>query len=158
MKIKYIIYLLLVSFSCNKNEHKPLDPPYFKCLVNGEYWVAQIENNPIFFGEDEFEMSLQGGDYLRIVARREIESKEIDQIFFLHCTIYNIDSSHFLRPCKFLDYTANCKFEIDTLSSNSLIITEMNSDGLINSGIFNLTMISSDCNDTLEITEGKFER
>ena len=68
--------------------------------------------------------------------------------------------SIFIVSCNNSSYTWHwfSSYWLHSELRNNLIITEMNSEGKIKSGIFNLTMISPECNDTLKITEGKFER
>ncbi len=169
MKIQHsILFLILfLAATCGKDDIKPIDklPPAttegkntFGCLVNGEAWVAHIEDNPILFGERVVDAQYDDEDYLRIVAERDIESQNINQTLFLHCSVIRIDSSFFRKNCKLRDYNDHCdEFEMDTLSSYNLIINRLDTENKIISGLFNFTVIAADCNDTLQITDGRFD-
>ena len=167
MKQYYILLLsfLLLSSTCKKEDTKPIDQlprattegkNTFGCLVNGEAWIAHIEDNPVFFGEDVLDVHYDEEDYLRIVAEREVS--RVDQTMILHATVFPQGSSVFRRGSNLRDLTDACndEYELDTSAFHQLTITKLDLDYNIISGTFGFTLFLEDC-DTLEITEGRFD-
>ncbi len=158
--------IILLAATCGKDDIKPIDqlPPAttegkntFGCLINGEAWVAHIEDNPILWGDNVVDAQYDDEKYLKIVAERDINSQEIDQTLILLATV-TPNVSFFRRSSNLADYNDNCDaFYLDTLIAQQLTITRLDIENKIISGLFGLTIISDDCSDTIRITEGRFD-
>jgi hypothetical protein len=161
--------LFLLAASCKKDD--PLNtnklPPAttsgkntFGCKVNGEVWIAHIEGGvfdfPIYAIHDT---GWPGCDQLLVVGKRKYdEQADISENIALNLWCPKLEENQLsYHPSAFLDFLGCGDYYLDTLSSHILFITKLDSINYIASGTFEFTAINDDCNDTLRITEGRFD-
>ncbi len=171
----FLGFTLLLSSSCEKKNIFNPEPPdelppatmtganTFGCLVNGEVWRPYIEGG-IF--ENALNVKHDRGwvdcDQLHISAIRKSHE---DGVYVLHqeiginvwCPELGINN---ITPSKgaFLCFKpSGCSYDVDTLSPYTINITRLDTINNIASGTFEFTAISDECQDTLRITEGRFD-
>ncbi len=172
----FLNFTLLLSFSCEKQETNPTDklPPAtmtgentFGCLVDGEVWRQYIQGANIW--ESALKVKHDRGwvdcDQLHISAKRMFhENGEyiLHQEFGINvwCPVLGLNK---ITPSKgaFLDFIINSpcsyRYSVDTLSPYVIDITKLDTVNNIASGTFEFTAINNECQDTIRITEGRFD-
>jgi len=124
----------------------------FGCLINGEPWVAQVNNhidnkldvifNP-FFNELQFHARIDASG-----QRERILMAIVDVVGEGEYDLIYLDKM--LR-----DWENATSYELDTLESKKLILHKFDEANKIVSGIFEFTVFRE--NDTLKITDGRFD-
>jgi hypothetical protein len=168
----FLAFALLLSFSCEKQNilnPKPPDelPPAtmtgantFGCLVNGEVWrpyTESIWDNALDVNHDRGWVDC---DQLFIGAKKKLNGNEglHEEITInVWCPLLGENK---ITPAKgaFVCFKpCGCSYNIDTLSPHVINITKLDTINNIASGTFKFTAISSECQDTLGITEGRFD-
>ncbi len=172
--ITFFIYALLLSFSCKEENIFNTAPPdelppatmtganTFGCLVNGEVWKPYIEDAN--FWERALNVNHDRGwvgcDQLLIVAKKTLfKDIELHQEFIINawCPVLGENK---ITPTKgaFLYYQpCGYSYRVDTLSPHIINITKLDIENNIASGTFEFTAISDECQDTVRITEGRFD-
>ena len=175
----FFSFLLLLSFSCEKKSifnPEPLDelPPAtmtgentFGCLVNGAVWRPYIEGANIW--ESALNVKHDRGwpdcDQLHISAIKmyyEGEEYTLHQEIGINvwCPELGINN---ITPTKgafldfYLDPSCSYRYSVDTFSQYTINITKLDTENNIASGTFAFTAINNECNDTIRITEGRFD-
>lgn len=177
MKIKLnllLFFILILFYGCKKNENPcaalteklpnltSQGNNTFGCKVNGEDWVA-YKNIPLFNinNEQKIGTSLNtGNDLLTIIANRDISMEGCDtlnQRMSLSIDSLLAGTPDFLAHTSLINYQESCSYKIDTTKFNNVTITTLDTVNAILSGSFDLQFISNDCNDTILVTEGRFD-
>ena len=169
----FFAFTLLLSFSCEKKNIFNPEPPdelppatmtganTFGCLVNGEVWRPYTES----IWESSLNVKHDKGwvncDQLFIGANRKFSSDFNQEIIInVWCPKLGINN---ITPGKgvFLDFfvepPCGYRYRVDTLSPYTINITKLDTINNIASGTFEFTVINNECQDTLRITEGRFD-
>ena len=163
--------LIFLAASCGDDDEKLTTdqlPPAtmigantFGCKVNGEVWIPHVEGapfweSPIYAKHDRWWPDC---DQLFISATRKFHNQaDISQEITLNVWCPKIGENN-LTPSKgsYRDLRNCGYYNIDTLSPYTMNITKLDTINNIASGTFELTVINADCNDTVRITEGRFD-
>jgi hypothetical protein len=161
--------ILFFAASCKKDDPLNTDklPPAttsgkntFGCKINGKVWLpagGTLWDSPISAKHD---MGWVGCDQLYIGVKRVIgdDTADIDQHLILNVWCPALGENT-ITPGDgvFIDFNNCGYYRVDTLSPYILSITRLDSINFIASGTFELTVINDDCEDTLRITEGRFD-
>ena len=160
--------------SCKKEkvvEPEPDLPPLtttgrmtFGCYVNGEPWVAEV---PPF---QPYHNTTGGGlnyDSLMVIFGNKISTANDDHnsaiylLFSLNKDSVPINIPLSLRETDqtFINYkdTCNSKHQLDISYPNKVEIVHFDLEKRIISGIFNMRAYGVNCNDTVLITDGRFD-
>lgn len=170
-KLYFLLCLpLLLAASCKKENPSPLDklPPAtmtgantFGCLVNGKVWLPHTEA----FWDPALDVThtqwSTGGWQLKIGARKDNTSGKspgILQSFSINVW-YPIIGNNTITPINsiFIDFEDCGFYRIDTFSPHNMLITRLDVVDYIASGTFYFTAINEDCQDTIHVTEGRFD-
>ncbi len=173
-KIFPLLLLLWVSFtpSCFKVDMKPDEPKMpplttegrntFGCYINGEPWVAEVPFGAGFSGIRKIEARLNPlTGYFGISAKKTNSNRSIDQNMVV--AIANIEGENVYQsyPIKLnWDENYNCDyifFQLDTNFIHDIDIVKFDTISKIASGTFAYTLINQECNDTLKVTDGRFD-
>jgi len=183
--MKKLFYFLLLSSiclaaSCIKfEEEAPPEPTLpaltteglntFGCYINGELWVAETPLFSEIAGIRRLEafyhpilVNPPREHYFAIRAKKTNEDGSLDQTIIIEIenvqdegTFEIIYSDKFYRD---INYSCSEKFfELDTISFNEVRLTRFDTLAKIASGTFSFTLINQECNETLKITEGRFD-
>ena len=165
----FLTFTLFLSFSCEKQDTKPTDklPPAtmtgantFGCLVNGEVWRPYIEGN-MWQNKilAKYDRGWVGCDQLFVGATRSYNNNEdIFQEITLNVWCPELgDNNIDVNKGIFVDLRGCGDYRLDTLSLQILTITKLDTINNIASGTFQFTAIHDECQDTLRITEGRFD-
>ncbi len=133
----------------------------FGCLVNGEVWRPYIENgnfwdSPIYAKHDR---GWVGCDQLFVSGTRDLSTNEIifqSMSVNVWCPKLGDNEISFSKG-RFRDQEGCGRYYLDTLSPHTLIVTKLDIVNNIASGTFEFTAINDGCQDTLRITEGRFD-
>lgn len=167
--MKQLLYLLLLSLpllalECRREEPKPKDPlsllpaatqqgkNTFGCLVNGEAFV------PIY-STDADAVYQQGS--LEIGGNQNSQARNIIiWVIDPHLTIgnYPLDGSVY-HIARFYDQKTKCEYltRSEEGLQGTLTITRIDRERYILSGLFSFTAYSEDCQDTVRVTDGRFD-
>ncbi len=166
----FLGFTLLLSLSCEKkNIFNPELPPAtmtgantFGCLVNGEVWRPYVET--LAFGlrlNVKHDRGWVDCDQLHIGARKlKLGEDSLFQEFNINvwCPILGENK---ITPSKgvfhFFHQPCGYRYRVDTLSPYIMNITTLDTLNNIASGTFEFTAIHDGCQDTLKITEGRFD-
>jgi len=125
-------------------------------------WRPYIEHPYLFESHisAKYDDGWVGCDQLAIGAKKKISSgSEIDQ--YLTINVWGpVLGENNITPAKgaFICFTpCGCSYDVDTLSPYTMNITKLDKINNIASGTFEFTAISDDCQDTVRITEGRFD-
>ncbi len=169
----FLAFILLLSFSCKKKNIFNPEPPdelppatmtganTFGCLVNGEVWRPYVED-PYFLETTIFakhDRGWVGCDQLLVSGKLKTSSEnEVHQDMKMNiwCPILGENKITYSKR-SFRDFNGCGEYHLDTLSPHILIITKLDTINNIASGTFEFTVISDECQDTLRITEGRFD-
>jgi len=135
----------------------------FGCIVNDEEWVAYTDPiGQLLDGAVSLDIGFnENVNHLVITARRRInkeECTESDETLIMH--VSNIDEN---QPNAISVYTVmlyrltEYRYDLDVLADNSLDILKLDMNKNLISGMFNMTLISEECNDKLVIEDGRFD-
>jgi len=172
MKKLYLLLFLpfLLAASCKKkdDDQQPIDklPPAtmtgantFGCLVNGEPWLPHTEAiwDP--------SLSVTHGQWptgewqLKIGATKKYSGdNNAYEYFSLNVwdpALGENDISY--TKSIYIDLRGCGEYYLDTTIAHSLIVTKLDAVNFIASGTFSFTAINDACQDTLRITEGRFD-
>ncbi len=169
----FLGFILLFSFSCEKKNIFNPEPPdelppttmtganTFGCLVNGEVWRPYVET--LAFGlrlNVKHDRGWVDCDQLFIGAKRILTGNEVlhqEITINVWCPVFGENN---ITPAKgaFVCFEPRgCSYNIDTLSPYTINITRLDTINNIASGTFEFTAINNECQDTLRITEGRFD-
>ncbi len=167
--LPFLLAALLLAAACdNAPEPTPADklPPAtmygantFGCLVNGEVWLphsGSIWDEALNVKHDR---GWVGCDQLFIGATKIYSSeKDIYQEIILNvwCPVLGENDLTFLKGV-YRDAKGCGRYHLDTLSQHKLFVTRLDTINYIASGTFYFTAINDDCQDTIRITEGRFD-
>ena len=170
-----ISFLLLLSFSCEKKSILNPEPPdelppatmtgenTFGCLVNGEVWRPYTENLWESAISAKHDIGWPECDQLLVSGKRRFTSNTVSSGVFNQnikmnawCPVLGDNMLTFSKR-SFIDFNNCGEYYLDTLSQRILTITRLDSTNKIASGTFEFTVINEECNDTLRITEGRFD-
>lgn len=162
MKKLIHLFLMLSLFlvSCNDDDMTIVQlPPItseglntFGCLVNGEPWVAQVNNNI----DDKLDVIFNPfTDELQFHADL-ITSNQDEFIVFAVDNVNNSGIYNLLGIGDiFLDFKNSKSYELDTTKVRTLKLDKFDTTEKIVSGTFEFTVFRQ--TDTLKITEGRFD-
>lgn len=169
MKKLYLLLCLplLLAASCKKENTSPVDklPPAtmtgantFGCLVNGEVWLPHTES----FWDPALDVNHgqwpTGRWQLSIGVYREYPNKKIDQTFSINVWDPILGENLLtFRKSIFRDFEGCGEYYLDTLTAHTMFISKLDPVNYIASGTFSFTAINDECQDTLRITEGRFD-
>ncbi len=176
----FLITLVFVSAQCEDDDintsndtcskyYKPLPEltnegdNLFGCIINNEEWVAYTDPTGQILGgalpiETDFNEPV---NFLSILAKRLIFTESCDtsdESIIIH--VFDLEENGINKlsvNTKLSNRVTSCTYNIDTLFNNALSIERLDTELDIISGVFNMTLISEDCNDTLKITAGRFD-
>lgn len=167
---KHYLFLclpLLFSASCKKENTDPADklPPAtmtgantFGCLVNGEVWLPHTGSIWDLSLDVNHGQWPTGEWQLKIGAYRKYPDKKIYQTFALNVWDPVLGENHITYNSRiFTDFEGCGFYRLDTLSPNVLVISKLDQINFIASGTFYFTVINDECQDTLRVTEGRFD-
>jgi len=167
MKIKNLLtaatlIALLTAAGCNEDDPSSKDPidqlppptqegeNTFGCLVNGEAWVPQssIDNSAIY-----------QSDFLTIGANFEEREQNIiiwlsEQELKLQPYLLNSQS---VNKAFLFNPVSDCDYETYDPQSGKLTIEFLDFEDFIIAGTFEFEAVSDDCQDTVRVTEGRFD-
>ncbi len=136
----------------------------FGCKINGETWVAYTDSfGALIGGEQKLDVRYRHYDNVgnaQIKARKEIIEAECDTVrqrFTLHIIDAKEGVTQFTYNSSLIDWDLGISYKLDTLSFNEVNITKLDTVKSILSGTFKFQLISSDFQDTLKITDGRFD-
>ena len=171
----FLTFILFLSFSCEKDplNPEPADqlPPAtmtgentFGCLVNGEVWRPYTENLWEGAINAKHDRGWPDCDQLLVSGKRRFTSDAELNGIFNQSVILNVWcpklGENKLTPSNgaFL-YFQECgySYRIDTFSTYIMNITKLDVINNIASGTFEFTAIHDECQDTVIITEGRFD-
>ena len=172
----FLTFILFLSFSCEKDLFNPKPPNELPpatmtgegtlgCVVNGEVWRPYIEGDPF---ESRIYAKHDRGwpdcDQLFVSGKKEYSSEDDLNGIFSQSIILNVWcpklGENNLTPSKgAFHYYQICgyRYRVDTLNPYIINITKLDTINNIASGTFEFTAISDECQDTLRITEGRFD-
>lgn len=135
----------------------------FGCKINGETWVAYTDSfGALTGGEPKLRVRYsESSKHARILANKNIRFPNCDttrQNFILQ--MVNIGeglTAQFSSDSEFTDRHLGIRYNVDTLSANDIIITRIDTQNKILSGIFEIQLISDDGLDTVIVTDGRFD-
>ncbi len=154
----------LFFISCNDDDATPTVvtlPPItseglntFGCMVNGEPWVAQVNNNI----DDKLDVIFNPfNDELQLHAKLVTSNK--DEQFNFGVLNVNEEKEYQIPGIDpngiFWDWKNSKSYTLDTSKVRSLKLNTFNTTEKIVSGTFEFTVFRG--NDTLKITEGQFD-
>lgn len=165
----FLLLPLLLAASCGKedDDSTPSDklPPAtmtgentFGCLVNGEVWLPHTEafwDSPLSVVHDTYWV---GCDQLKIGARKDnpnVGSPNILQSFSINVWCPKLGDNDV--QAVFWDNEGCGIYRLDSISPHILKITKLDTINFIAAGTFSFTVINQDCQDTLRITDGRFD-
>jgi hypothetical protein len=167
---------LLLAASCGDDDEKlttdqlphatMIGANTFGCKVNGEVWIPHIEgggawDNPIY-AKHYLAINhpiLGECDQLQVSGKRKYNGQaNINQVITINVWCPKIGENE-ITPTSgvFIDFINCGYYQVDTLNPHVLFLTRLDSLNYIASGTFEFTAINDDCNDTLRITEGRFD-
>jgi hypothetical protein len=136
----------------------------FGCRINGETWVAYTDSfDALLGGDKELDVRYRYYDNLgnaQIQASKKIAELECDtfnQFFTLHIINAKEGVTQFTYNSSLIDWELGISYKLDTLSFNEVNITKIDTVESILSGTFKFQLISTDFQDTLQVTEGRFD-
>lgn len=135
----------------------------FGCKINGETWVAYTDSfGAIIGGEQKLDVRYsESSQHARILANKVIQSEGCDTVnHSFNLQMLNVEKgniTHFAFNGTFRDWRIGRRYNVDSLSTNTVTITEVNTENRILSGTFEVQFISNDGMDTLKVTDGRFD-
>jgi len=179
MKItKYLLLISTVIFlaaSCNKDDTPPPEPELppltteglntLGCYINGEPWVAEIPPLSEIIGLRRVDAGYRTSDgRFGLIATKTNKEGTIDEYIrllahFNNLGTYNLD----FRPHVYSNYSddrnSDCyiDFDLDTLKSRTIEIIHLDTINKTISGKFEFSVFNKDCQDTFNITDGRFD-
>jgi hypothetical protein len=173
MKLKFISFILtLLLASCDRCEEDPTPkteleklPPAtqegkhtFGCLVDGKSWVTRISTDVSSFYQE---------GVLLITAFNN--NKDVHQGMSIHIHDQNLSEQQyhlsdnnrdqFSNAANFGDSISKCAFETTSEFTGTVVITHLD-EGYgkwIISGTFEFEAYSSECQQTVKVTDGRFD-
>ncbi len=174
--ITFFIYALLLSFSCKEETIFNPDPPdelppatmtganTFGCLVNGKVWRPYTENIWESAINAKHDRGWVDCDQLLVSGQRRYSAENelngiLNQVIILNVWCPKLGENLLSPPDGAFLYFQDCgySYRIDTLSSYFMNITFIDTTNNIASGTFEFTAIHDECQDTVRITEGRFD-
>jgi len=172
-------YLFLITFyGCNSDDNEidcmglnksmpevtTTGENTFGCKINGKDWVAYTNQFDAVLGGEK-KLSVRYRNYnnignARIQAQKiisELECNTFNQTFLLHISDAKEGVTEFTHNSEFYDWDLGINYKIDTIALNEINITRIDTAQSILSGTFRFQLISRDFQDTLKITEGRFD-
>jgi len=128
------------------------------CLINGEPWLPLRRNifGNLFYSISFTVGSQSSGGGVSIQARRKFDDIDETMNFsafpaeVVGTYPYQVITNNFLN--------SNCGlYDLDTTQNNFIEITRLDFEEEIISGQFQMTVFSENCQDTLHITNGRFD-
>ena len=133
----------------------------FGCLVNGEVWRPYVD--VIGWGARlnvKHDRGWADCDQLYIGAKKITSNRNIHQEISINIWCPNLGQNK-ISTIKgaFIDFNKSCgyRYHIDTLSPHFVNVTKLDTINFIASGTFEFTAIHYECQDTIRITEGRFD-
>ena len=170
----FLIFTIFLSFSCEKDPLNP-EPPdalppatmtgenTFGCLVNGKVWRPYTENLWEEAISAKHDLGWVDCDQLLVSGKRRYNSDSVSSGVFnqnmkmnVWCPILGENTITFSKR-SFIDFNNCGEYYLDTLSPRIMNITRLDSINKIASGNFEFTAINNECQDTIQITEGRFD-
>ena len=173
----FLIFTIFLSFSCEKNSILNPEPPdelppatmaganTFGCLMNGAIWRPYIEGANIW--ESALNVKHDRGwpdcDQLHVGATRKHYGEDSlyqSIVINVWCPVLGINN---ITPTKgvfldfYLDPSCSYRYSVDTFSQYTINITKLDTENNIASGTFAFTAINNECNDTIRVTDGRFD-
>jgi len=169
MKKLYFFFLLplLLAASCKKEKTSPADKLLpatmtgantFGCLVNGEPWLphsGSLWDPSLNVAHGQFPT---GEWQLKIGATKDDVKgggSGDDQAFSIN--VWDPVVGDNLVQAVFWDFDGCGIYRLDSLSPNNMNITKLDDVNFIASGTFYFILINKECNDTIRVTEGRFD-
>ncbi|MEQ8704857.1 MAG: hypothetical protein RIC19_13100 [Phaeodactylibacter sp.] len=136
----------------------------FGCLVNGEVW--RPKGGPYFGLDAQLSFSYHepsGGFYLRARKRELNDSFELEQTITISSVFHTQSDSSTVRQAHFFD-DAICEsgdvlnpMYADTSLGFEFQIIYLDESQNIISGIFDFEFVKENCQDTIRVTDGRFD-
>jgi len=178
--MKITKYLLLISTviclaaSCNKDDSPPPEPELppltteglntLGCYMNGEPWVAEIPPLTEIIGWSRVDAGYRTSDgRFGLIASKKNKENTINESVRLLAHFNNLGTYNLVvRPSVHSNYSddriSGCiHYDLDTLKSRTIEIIHLDTINRTVSGKFHFTAFHSDCQDTVTITDGRFD-
>jgi hypothetical protein len=126
------------------------------CLINGDVWVAQVCPGSVLtdvhadWGLPDGGLTLSGRKHMPPENESLLLTMSVDSIF--GTGVYDLASSYFGNHINLCQYYAD-----STWTNGTMTITEFDRTNYIIAGTFECVLYSNDCDDTLIITDGRFD-
>ena len=161
----FLLLSLLILFSnCDDDLPEPTKngANTFGCLVNGDSWVATVDGFTESATDALFYLNTDGSAYLTLTGildddndiRQTIRVRFRAENFAIN-TKYRLDDE-----VKFRDDNreSSCSFiTIDTAMHNEVVIKHIDEENRTISGTFEYTCREDECDETVVISEGRFD-
>lgn len=144
---------------CNIDPVELTDDMLFGCKVNGEPWAFQNPNLLDAIINPSINIDYQLNGSFSIGGERNLEPpcESIDHYITIGKFFPKLGSNKLGRTCRFWDRDNGCgSYRLDTLSSNNLYLSTFDTINNIAKGTFYFQALSEICNDTIWITDGRF--
>ncbi len=129
----------------------------FGCLVNGEVWLPAGGDSP-FVGLFELDVDYnEMNNNIRIQAKREVDENINQTIALLALNADTLGIYTIKSGIRFYDLIKRRDYYIDTLTTRQIEILRLDTENDIVSGTFEFTAIDPDSQDTVRVTEGRFD-
>lgn len=168
--VLFLPFCSIIIFACCKDKNEPSElPPLthsgkntFGCYLDGEPFVAKTSFSiggavPVSGNFDE------STKYLIFQGTKEHESGRLERVnIFVYVTNGADTYSMWANTSNYVGYTdysnQNCEYFHDQTNKGIVTITFLDETKNIISGIFEMTLINSNCTDsTMVISDGRFD-
>jgi hypothetical protein len=126
------------------------------CLINGDAWVAQVCPGSVLtdvhadWGLPDGGLTLSGTKHMPPEYKSLVLSMSVDSLF--NKGTYDLAYSYYGNHINLCQYYAD-----STWTTGTMTITEFDRTNYIIAGTFECVLYSNDCEDTLIITNGRFD-
>jgi hypothetical protein len=137
----------------------------FGCLVNGEVWRPR--GGPYFGLDAQLSFSYHeptGGLFISASRRLDPNDNSYDtyQRIGINATFKGISPSDSVRQCLFADINRCSSWNgdpmiLDSLHTNVIDVVFLDTGQNIISGTFDFVFVKEDCQDTIYVTDGRFD-
>lgn len=158
-----IVVFILFGMRCRNTEPLPTDPidqlppatqtgeNTFGCLFNGQAFLVTSSANAT--ATYQAGILLLGGTIYNVDHTEQV-------VIWLEQTIttrkYDLNES-FLNIGFYRNFIQDCEYQTFNPSSGSVVISKIDQINFIVSGTFQFDAMSVDCQDTIQITDGRFD-
>ena len=164
MKYSTILLIAILSLATSCKKEDPFTPDshtdVFRCKVNGVEWTPNCISDPLF-GCDAVDCQYYWKDTKGVeisAVNRSNDNSVYQSMSFSKYTTIMGENLIPLRKEAYKDWNnvSGCRFyDLDTTSTRSLTILEVDTINYLIKGIFEFSTIN-ECQDTIRITDGYF--